>query len=232
MISVDAILFWGVLALLCALFLFALYLDIFNVYVFTLEIIELRRAIRCLKEGIPYSRPCIPSAVIVVPFLLYIIFTLLTFTFSHSSKRNSELLIGLATLGAVFALVDVLLSAIFLITIRRLTGIRNRVFASRITDPFLEHLLHHRFEQAHTYLSPVGQTRYSPTTLEREWRQLEEAIGWVKSWRVSVLWFWSEAGDTFARLLYHLQGSRGQAEIELRLRAQEQHWQIEDFKTR
>ncbi|MFQ3611704.1 MAG: hypothetical protein SNJ72_09470 [Fimbriimonadales bacterium] len=232
MTTVDTLRYWGGLALLCAPFLLALYISIFNIYVFTLEIVHLRREIRCLKEGKPYSRPHIPSAVIAAPTLIYIAFALLTFTFSHSPQRNSELYTMLATLGAVFAVIDVLTSVLFIIAIRRLVEARDRLFASKVSDPFFEHLLHHRFEQAHSYLSPTARSCYSLVILEQEWRQLEETIGVVSRWGIFSLGIWKEAGDIVAHLVYRVQGSRGQAEIRLRLRAQENHWQIEELTFR
>ncbi|MFQ3611370.1 MAG: hypothetical protein SNJ72_07735 [Fimbriimonadales bacterium] len=230
MISVSEVLSFAAIVFFSIPFVIAILIDITNVYAFIVQIMYLIYQIRYLKKEKFYSIRYIPSAVVGIPLIFYFIFIFIMFTFAYASEKSKHLFIKFAIVGAIFSVFHIIFNSLFIMVVRRLLRVRTELFAQQTGNPLLVHLQHHRFQQAHALLSPIAQARYSPKALEQKWRLLEGAVGTVQSWRVSFLWFWTETENIFARLTYRLKGSGGEADIELRLRTYDNHWQVEEVE--
>jgi hypothetical protein len=105
---------------------------------------------------------------------------------------------------------------------------QSRVNALRATgDPFLLHLQHHHWQQAHTLLTPSAQKRYSPTALQQRWYLLEQSIGSVQKWSMDYFEFRAYTGGAIGRLIYRVEGTHGQGWVELQLRRIGQSWRVD-----
>jgi len=94
-------------------------------------------------------------------------------------------------------------------------------------DTFLLYLQHHHWQQACTLLTPSAQKRYSLTALQQRWYLLEQSIGSVQKWNMDYFEFRAYTGSAIGRLIYRMEGTQGQGQVELQLRRIGQNWRVD-----